>query len=284
MFAIILSTKLIWEIVMSEFFGVNGYQRMPEGAYSWQHLTFGIVGFLIVISAGILLGRTYKNADEKKKNLVLLFTAIVMDTMEVSKIILVCVRIGNPMNWIYELPLFLCSIQLIAIPFAALTKGRIKEAALDFIFTFGVLGALLGTLGGAQIFNKYPVLSYDVLVFCMTHLLAGFAAVYIAASGMTSMKKKNLPITMGILVGFCVIAYIMYCIVDYNYMFLVRSDGTPYQVLYDLVGGNPVLYPIGVVLLFFLYIFAFNLIYHRFADKKKAAVSESEGEKIPEQV
>ena len=32
---------------MKEFFGIGGYQRTPEGAFSWQHLLF--VTLLMVI-------------------------------------------------------------------------------------------------------------------------------------------------------------------------------------------------------------------------------------------
>jgi len=49
---------------------------------------------------------------------------------------------------------------------------------------------------------------------------------------------------------------------DYNYMFLVRGDGTPYDILYNLVGGHPILYPMGVILLFLLYIAAFYGVYY----------------------
>ena len=51
-------------------------------------------------------------------------------------------------------------------------------------------------------------------------------------------------------------------------MFLVRGDGTPYELVYSLVGGNAVLYPIGVILLFILYIFAFYGIYFLIQSKR----------------
>lgn len=40
-------------------------------------------------------------------------------------------------------------------------------------------------------------------------------------------------------------------------MFLLRGDGTPYDIVYNLVGGNQVLYPLMVVGLFLVYIGAF---------------------------
>ena len=88
---------------------------------------------------------------------------------------------------------------------------------------------------------------------------------------MASMKKKNMPITFAILVFFCAAAYIADILIPYNYMFMIRGDGTPYDVLYNLVGGSPVLYPLGVVALFLVYIALFYWIYYLVARKKKNA-------------
>ena len=79
---------------------------------------------------------------------------------------------------------------------------------------------------------------------------------------MISMKKKNIWITVCILLGFCVSALIANMLVDYNYMFLRAGDGTPYDILYNLVNGNAVLYPLGVVGLFFVYIVAFYFVFY----------------------
>ena len=56
----------------------------------------------------------------------------------------------------------------------------------------------------------------------------------------------------------------------------MAGDGTPYDVLYNLVNGNEVLYPLGVVLLFLLYISVFYLIY--FAVRKIRAKKQNEAE------
>ena len=186
----------------------------------------------------------------------------------------------EPMWWSTELPLFLCSIQLITIPLAAFTKGRIKEASLDFVFIFGILGALLGTYGAAQNYGCYPVLSMDNVVSGITHSISGFASLYIAISGLCSMKKKNILITFSILLSFCVAAFIANRALDYNYMFLRRGDGTPYDIFYNMVNGNKILYPIIVVGLFLIYIAAFYLVFFLIKNKKskKAASSSIEAE------
>ena len=55
--------------------------------------------------------------------------------------------------------------------------------------------------------------------------------------------------------------------IPYNYMFLMAGDGTPYDILFNLVGGNPVLYPAMVIGLFFVYIVVFYSLYYKFSRK-----------------
>ena len=259
---------------MREFFGFGGYTRAPEGFMSWQHLTFVTSLMAIMITLAICVGLKYRSKSDSKKNLPLIIAAIMIDGFELFKIVLMCIRGANPWGWLYELPLFLCSIQLITIPLAAFSKGSVKEAALDFVFIFGILGAVLGTYGAGQNYGCYPVLSFDNVVSGITHSISGFASLYIAISGMASMKKKNIPITFAILFSFCIAALSANAILDYNYMFLRRGDGTPYDIFYNLVGGNQILYPMVVVLLFVVYIIVFHFIFNYFKNKsnKKACV------------
>jgi uncharacterized membrane protein YwaF len=132
-----------------------------------------------------------------------------------------------------------------------------------------ILGAVLGTYGAGQNYNAYPVLSLDNVVSGLTHSIAGFASLYILISGMSSMKKQNMILTFGILIGFCIAAYAANILIDYNYMFLMRGDGTPYDILFNLVGGHRVIYPLGVVVLFLLYITGFYGVYFLVHKRKK---------------
>ncbi len=254
---------------MKEFFGFGGYQRTPEGFMSWQHLVFVSSLMVVMIGLAIFLGIRNKHKEMKVKNKVLIWSAILINFFEIAKIVLFCVRGKDPMGWLYELPLFLCSIQLIAIPIAAFCKkGRLKEAALDFVFIFGILGAVLGTYGASQNYGCYPVLSLDNVVSGITHAIAGFSSLYIVISGMASMKKKNILITFAILFGFCIAAYVANVLLDYNYMFLVRGDGTPYDIAFNLVNGHKVFYPMIVVGLFVVYVSIFYLIFFLIRKRK----------------
>ena len=263
---------------MREFFGFGGYLREPEGYMSWQHLLFVSSLMVVMVALAVFFGLRNKNASDKIKNRVLIIAAILIDAFEIFKIVLLCFRSEDHMSWLYNLPLFLCSIQLITIPLAAFAKGRLKGVCLDFVFIFGILGAVLGTYGAGQNYGCYPVLSFDNVVSGITHSISGFSSLYIAISGMASMKRRNIPYCFAILSAFCVGAYVANVTIDYNYMFLMRGDGTPYDILFNLVGGHPVIYPMLVVALFFIYITAFYFIYFFTVRRKHEARASEKAE------
>ena len=242
---------------MKEFFGIGGYTRLAEGFLSWQHLLF--VGSLLTLMVvlGICLGKRNRLQTTQRKNRVLVWAALLIDGLEIFKIVMLCYRSGSAETILYNLPLFLCSVQLIAIPLAAFAKGRVKEASMDFVCIFGLLGAVFGTIGAGQNYDAYPVLSLDNVMSGLTHCISGFASLYIMYVGLAGLKKCNMGITFGILLGFCIMAYVVNVTIGYNYMFLMSGDGTPYDIFYDLVNGNRILYPVLVVALFLVYISAF---------------------------
>ncbi len=247
---------------MKEFFGIGGYQRTPEGAYSWQHLVFVFSLMAVMIGLAVFLGLRNRKRPEKTKNRVLIAAAILIDCLEIFKITVFCIRGDDPWGTIlHNLPLFMCSIQLISLPLAAFAKGRLKSAAIDFVFIFGILGAVFGTIGAAQNYACYPVLSLDNVFSGVTHCISGFASLYLAVSGMLKMEKRNIPTTFGIISGFYVVALIADYTIPYNYMFIKGGDGTPYDIFYNLFGESFVyqtfFYPVIVLGLFYIAIVSF---------------------------
>jgi len=255
--------------MIKEFFGFNGYTRAAEGFLSWQHLAFVSCLMAIMVLVAVIFGKRNRNRGIADKNRVLVIAAVLMDGVEILKIIFQCTFRGDPWAWLYDLPLFMCSIQLITLPLAAFSKGRIKEAALDFVCIFGILGAVMGTYGAGNNYGSYPVISFDNVVSGITHSIAGFASLYIMISGMAGMKRRNIGVSFGIIIGFCIAAYAANLILDYNYMFLMRGDGTPYDIVYNLVSGHRLWYPLIVLGLFLVYILAFYKVFGAVRRRKK---------------
>lgn len=265
---------------IQEFFGFgpNGYTRPAEGAYSWQHLLFVTVLFTTAFLLAVLLGNLNRRRSAAVKNIPLIFAAVLIDSIEIFRICICLTK--DPTSWKVLLPLFLCSISLFSLPLAAFARGRVREIALDYVTVFGILIAVVGTVGAAQNYGTYPVLSFDNVVSGLTHCISGFAGLYIYVARMASMKKQNIGITFTVLIVFSIAAYVVDRIIPYNYMFLMRGDGTPYDYLYDLLGGSPVLYPAVVVIIFcyyiFIHYFAFYLIRRSRAEKAALAARSAE--------
>ena len=59
-------------------------------------------------------------------------------------------------------------------------------------------------------------------------------------------------------------------------MFLRRGDGTPYDIFYNLVNGNKIIYPMIVIGLFLIYISVFYVVY--LSIQKRKAKKESTNE------
>ena len=264
--------------ILREYFGIGGYQREAEGAYSWQHLTF--VGGLLVamVVLAVWLGLRNRRRDLAAKNRVMIWAAVLIDGLELIKIGLACYNSYVRGDLWYEgilrnLPLFLCSIMLIAIPLAAFTGGRLQEISEDFVAMFGILGAVAGTIGAAQNYGAYPVLGFDNMVSGFTHSISGFTSLYVMIAGLAEMKKRNVVPCLALLGLFCGAAMIANAALDYNYMFLRSHDGTPYQILYDLVGGHSLLYPAAVIGLFVVYMGVFYGIAALVRKNEKAKIT-----------
>lgn len=263
---------------MKEFFGIGGFTREPSGAFSFEHLLIVSIFITLMIGLAVGFGIWARKKEYKTKNRVVIIAAISILSFEAVKIFinLLDSYLSGGDVWktlFWNLPLFLCSIQLIAIPVAAFCKGRLKEGALDFVVIFGILGATVGPLGAAQDYSAYPALSFHNLVSATTHSISGFTSLFIMISGMVSMKRKNIWITHTILGAFAVLAYTVNVVLGLsyggdifknspNYMFLMADDGTPYTIVTAMSGGNKVLYPILVILLLVVYMAVFYGIFY----------------------
>lgn len=91
---------------MKEFLGFGGYSRPAEGFLSWQHLLF--VGLLlgIMVFLGVYLGKKYRHSSAHQKNKVMIVTAILINALELFKIIVLCLRSESAEPILYTLPLF----------------------------------------------------------------------------------------------------------------------------------------------------------------------------------
>ena len=78
--------------VIKEFFGFGGYNRPVEGFLSWQHILFVSVFFIPMILLSIYFGNKNRKKDKEEKNKLLVLTAILINTIEIIRITILCIR------------------------------------------------------------------------------------------------------------------------------------------------------------------------------------------------
>jgi len=248
------------------------FDRLPEGYMSWQHLLTVSIAFALVVFLAIFFGRKNKTKSRSEKLKVVMVAAIVLDSVEVLKLIVSVIITKDIAILLGYLPLFLCSIPLIVLPVAAFSKGRIQQATLDFMVMFGLLGGLLGTYLAGNIYSIFPVIHFFTLNSLITHMTSAFAALYIAISGLHSFEKRNILISIGILGFFMIVAESVNLLntgYQSNYMFLSSGDGTPFTIIESVFPAHTVGYAVSVALCMWIYLIGFSLIVLMIQKRKK---------------
>ena len=252
--------------------------REPAGLFSFQHLFTVTLALAIFITTAVILGKKSKG-NLKKQNQVLLITGIAIIVIQLSKNIYLLIETDNPLDCLIgNLPLYFCDIPIYMILVAALTKGRFKEGCLDFLAICGLLMGFMGNYFAGNLYPSHAIISFLTLNALFNHCLSAFAAIFIWVTGMNTMKKGNIVISVGILFSFMTLALT----VDYialgvtgtprNFMFFFHGDGTPFTLFHDLVQGNKIAYQVIIYVLQCGYMFAFYGVYYaimRALEKRK---------------
>ncbi|MCQ2556268.1 MAG: YwaF family protein [Clostridia bacterium] len=273
--------------MVKEFFRWTN-NRESEPFLGWQHLLTVAIFLGVAIFLAIYFGRKYRHSEKNKKLKVLKVAAILMISLEVIKIVVISIRNKDALSILSMLPLFLCSMHLFSIPLAAFAKGKVQDAALTFLYIFGIVSCLGGTVLASNYFGSSPILSFDLLISVTTHTISGFASLYTIIVNLVEIKKGNILGCAIVLLAFELLAFganqanayineTMGKCYESNYMFLSRSAGTPFEICNTIVGGNQVLYTLFIALIYFAWMGLFLGGYYivkaicNSAKKRKAA-------------
>lgn len=252
--------------------------RPAAGLFSWSHLLSVTIVFATAIFLGFFLGKKFKDNQKAQRNTFLIITAIIL-TLYIGKqsfLLATSDDIGNTL--IEALPLFFCDMMLIIIPLATFSRGRLQEICFDFIAIGGFIMGFMGNYFAANIYASHPAISFLSLISSIDHSIAAFAAMFIFRSGLNKMEKRNIPFVIGVLFIYMTITLIVDYTLGKNFMFFMGGEGTPFDIFFNLVKGNLILYQIIVYILQCGYIGVFYLIYYPLAkfikSKTKKEVNE----------
>ncbi len=151
-------------------------------------------------------------------------------------------------NWWGELPLQLCNINMLMIPFAVRRKSR---PLMCFSFFLGPLGALMALLMPGTGFSGYSLLLPRMLGYYGTHFMIVMEGLALVTFGLFRPRLRDLPRAVAAAVLIAGLIFVFNMILRFsglhphaNYFFSVETEGNfllelfhnwlPYPFLYLL--------------------------------------------------
>ena len=209
---------------------LNGWIFGPFNALYF--LVFGAFILLLVLLSLILRGKS-----EKVKSAVLLglcfltLVGFVLYKAFMSRdgsYALLTAEMGG-FNWWGELPLQLCNINMLLIPFAVLTKNR---PVMSFAFFVAPLGALMALIMPANGFDGYSLLLPRMLGYYGTHFMILVEGLALATFGLYRPRFRDFPGALLTILLVALAAFLINLLLRWtglhpkaNYFYSVETEG-----------------------------------------------------------
>ena len=205
-----------------------------EDYFGVMHLVYMLI-CLIVIP---LLSSHLRKKDKETIDKILRYSAVLLTIEEIAKITWESywdITTGHGFNAAGILPLETCSIFLYCLWIASFGKGRVRDGALTWMSSIGIVGGISYILF-TNVLKWYPFFSYGAFHSMIFHFMMVFVGVLIVWSG---YYRFELP---DIINGFIPHLMMSTIVVPLDYMF-----DWDYMLLH-YAGGVPVIETAGQIL------------------------------------
>ena len=194
--------------------------------FSIGHIIYMIIALILLI----ILPIAFRKVEHKKIDKYLKVTSIVVPITDLIKIIWETYHyypIHNSFEYTGLLPLYLCSLFMITMPFAAYAKGIVKEIALSFLTTVGIVGGLSNVFY-LNILNYYPLLHFSTFISIFYHFMMSFTGIWLLTSRYYKLDKYCSLKAFIPIVLLAMIAIPVNVKLNTDYMLLNHAYGVPF--------------------------------------------------------
>lgn len=209
--------------------------------FSLEHIL--VMVFLLILFTTLII--VFRKAKHEKITLFLKITAIIYIAAEIAKDTYSYV-VGGFDSLLASLPFYICSIFLMALPFAAFGKGIVKKIGLNFIITLGIVGGFAATILPTSLYN-YPVFSFYGLHGIIYHMGMIFIAAYLLVTGYAKINIKEFLLALIPVAIFAVPAIILNHFYGLDYMNLNTAIDTPFFVIRDAMPLVPFIFVVFLI-------------------------------------
>lgn len=190
---------------------------------------------LLGLCAVLLIGCIYKTLrlSPDRIRFWVRFAAVCLPILELARILWIMI-VGERL-WFKLLPLHVCGVHVLFLPWAAYTKRN--HPVQEFVFSTGILGGISALLFLSGIADTYPLFHFQTIQSVLYHGIMIYVPVVLAKSGQFQPKIQRLPQALGILLASAMVAAVIDVWYEQNYMFLLYPPlGTPMVALFEQFG------------------------------------------------
>lgn len=224
-----------------DFFAPRG-EFPAAGMFSSGHLFMLACCLLALV---ILVYWTIKKPAEKPYWLIRIISVLLL-VLEVIKTIW-GMSAGRYDEWYEYLPIWFCSL---FIPFSLLAgfgKGKVRELALAFMYYGGLIGGCTYLVFPTTSIGRYPFWHFITFHSMLYHTLMIAMAIFVVRNKLIEPSSKDRRGYVLIVIGACVLAYVVNENLGTNYMFLAKPANNNALLQLALAVTGP-LYPVAVTL------------------------------------
>ncbi|MBQ9745352.1 MAG: YwaF family protein [Clostridia bacterium] len=255
---------------------------MAWGTFTLQH----IISLAAVAAFAAALYFILRRLSDKGKTAVLFAVSL----LGVAAVLYDLFRWGRPLEY---LPLHLCSLNALIIPFAVLTKNKVASH-LTLVWSLGAMLVLIVNTGQAY----YEMFSEAFWVFVICHAVDVTVPMLLFITGLVEFDIKKAPATVGVTMGaytavhFANLAINKYLletaspvmaysrtparVPQVNYMYSLGDEGNVFFELFRKIIPYDYWHMYLIAPLIFAFLFSVHFIQKKYKKRKAAAKAEAQ--------
>lgn len=227
-----------------EFF-FDTVRTIPKGVGFSQFDFCHLMWLAAFLATAVACSVIYRRCDEKKRRIFRMVMAALIVGDELFK--QVCLQIGDNFTVNY-LPLHLCSINIALIAIHAVKPSKTLD---NFLYTVCIPAAMMALL--FPTWTKLPFLNFNHIHSFTVHGLLATYPIMLIAGGDIRPDVRQLPKSMGLLVGLAAAVWCVNHALDTNYMYLMSAPkGTPLIWFEKMFGEHLIGFPVLIALILFV--------------------------------
>lgn len=192
----------------------------------------------------ILVWKTLKKPSQNPYKCIRIVSVVIL-ILEIIKT-LWGLSAGRYDDWYDYLPIWFCSLFIPFSLLAGFAKGKVRELSMSFLYYGGLIGGCTYLVFPTTSIGRYPFWHFITFHSMLYHTLMIYISFYVVRNNLIVPNRKDMKGYVSVIIGVCVLAYVVNQVLGTNYMFLSSPSNNAILKLALAITGP--FYPVAVTL------------------------------------